>query len=223
MKKVLFSLLVVLFLAGIFFGGYNLVKVAGEKKILNQIISRLSSDSRVAEVIVTDVKNDNKSGKSRTTIKFVEYSIKQKALFPKYFTFPGNIIQFQSLVIRFDDLYVKTNDRLKGKSAYFFWKVFMLDGSDTVEYEITKVDKVPLGYKIECANSYFERKLWEQFWRHALNLNKPNNSEIKNAQIEAPGTKFIPGILYTLRIEHDGGIRIDAETLPGILKGEKIL
>ena len=45
---------------------------------------------------------------------------------------------------------------------------------------------------------------------------------IKNAQIEAPGTKFIKGILYTLKIEHDGGLRIDAQPLPKILQGEKL-
>ena len=45
---------------------------------------------------------------------------------------------------------------------------------------------------------------------------------IKNAQIEAPGTVFIPGTLYTIKIEHDGGLRIDAQPLPEILKGETI-
>jgi hypothetical protein len=34
---------------------------------------------------------------------------------------------------------------------------------------------------------------------------------IKNAQIEAPGTKFVPGLIYTIKIEHDGGLRIDAD------------
>jgi hypothetical protein len=45
---------------------------------------------------------------------------------------------------------------------------------------------------------------------------------IKNAQIEAPGTVFIPGMLYTIKIEHDGGMRIDAAKLPEVLRGEKI-
>ena len=44
----------------------------------------------------------------------------------------------------------------------------------------------------------------------------------KNAQIEAPGTKFVPGTLYTIKIEHGGGMRIDAEPLAPILKGERI-
>ena len=42
-------------------------------------------------------------------------------------------------------------------------------------------------------------------------------------QIEAPGTMFVPGTLYTLKIEHDGGIRIDATPLSPILRGERIL
>ena len=45
---------------------------------------------------------------------------------------------------------------------------------------------------------------------------------IKNAQIEAPGTKFLPGYLYTLKIEHDGGLRIDTSTIPPIMRGEII-
>ncbi len=45
---------------------------------------------------------------------------------------------------------------------------------------------------------------------------------VKNAQIEAPGTKFIPGALYTIKIEHDGGIRIDVQALSAILTGERI-
>ncbi len=223
MKKVVIFPLAFLFLVGILFGGYSLLKLFSEKNILEQVISRFSSDSRIAEVIVTDVKGENSFNETFTTIKFVEYDAGQNALPPKYFTFPGNIIQFQSLVIRFDDFYVRTKDRLKGKSLYFLWKVFMLKGSDTVEYEIIKVNEVPAGYKIKNTNNYFERKLWERFWEYALNSSGQRKNGVKSAQIEAPGTRFIPGILYTLRIEHDGGIRIDTENIPLILKGERVL
>jgi len=63
----------------------------------------------------------------------------------------------------------------------------------------------------------------DEFWEYALDSEKSITKGIKNAQIEAPGTKFVPGILYTLKIEHDGGIRIDTAEIPSILKGEKIL
>jgi hypothetical protein len=33
---------------------------------------------------------------------------------------------------------------------------------------------------------------------------------------------FVPGTLYTIKIEHDGGMRIDTQSLPVILRGERI-
>ena len=98
----------------------------------------------------------------------------------------------------------------------------MLDGSNTQEYEITKMKNVPRGYQVGEITNSFERKLWEKFWDYALNASEAEKMGIKNAQIEAPGTMFIPGTLYTVKIEHDGGMRIDAQQLPAILKGEQI-
>ena len=198
------------------------VKMQMNYRMLNKIIERLSADSRVAEVIVTDVKQNPQSKKTYTTIKFLEYDTNLNPLKPKYFTFSGNIIQFQSLVIRFDDFYIKRGGRLRGKSAYIFWKVFMLDGKNTQEYEINKAYRVPGGYKIEGLKSPFEERLWRKFWEYALNPEEAKKAGIKNAQIEAPGTKFIPGMIYTIKIEHDGGLRIDAKPLNPILRGETI-
>ena len=193
-----------------------------ENQILQQIIERLSADSRIAEVLVTQVKTDLSSGKDYTTIKFLEYDTNSRPLAPKYFTFSGNIIQFQSLVIRFDDEYVKKGHSFKGKSAYLFMKVFSLKEKGAEVFEVNQVNEVPTGYKIEGAKNEFEEKLWREFWVYALNPQEAKKIGVKNAQIEAPGTKFIPGMIYTIKIEHDGGMRIDSLPLPEILKGERI-
>ena len=221
-KKIIKLIKVVLIAVVVIIAYQYVLRYINENRILKQVISRLEADSRIAEVLVTDVRFDEETKKKLTTIKFMEYDTKQRPLEPKYFTFPGNIIQFQSLVIRFDDLYIRSKDLLKGKSAYIFWKVFMLDGKDTVEYEITKMNEIPQGYKIDNIIHPFEEKLWRRFWDYALNPKEAKKIGIKNAQIEAPGTMFIPGTLYTIKIEHDGGIRIDVQPLPEILKGEKI-
>ncbi|MBZ0166308.1 MAG: hypothetical protein K8I00_05825, partial [Candidatus Omnitrophica bacterium] len=68
----------------------------------------------------------------------------------------------------------------------------------------------------------YEAELWRDFWNHALNPTTQQTGGIKNAQIEAPGTMFVPGVLYTIRIEHDGGLRIDASPLSPILSGELV-
>ena len=133
--------------------GYQAYRMAAqfmyEKEILKQIITRLEADSRVAEVLVTGVNYNEVDKKTYTTIKFLEYDSRGKPTEPKYFTFSGNIIQFQSLVVRFDDIYIRQADQLKGKSAYLFWKVFVLDGNETQEHEITKIKEVPRGYRLE--------------------------------------------------------------------------
>ncbi|MFH1656047.1 MAG: hypothetical protein ABH954_05510 [Candidatus Omnitrophota bacterium] len=201
---------------------FQTTRFINENKILKQVISRLEADSRIAEVLVTNVSYDESLNKTKTTIKFLEYDSKGNPLMPRYFTFPGNIIQFQSLVIRFDDINIKNAVALKGKSAYLFWKVFILEGPNTLEYELVKLNEIPQGYKLEDIDSLFEKSLWRRFWDYALDPIQAKKMGIKNAQIEAPGTMFIPGTLYTIKIEHDGGMRIDATPLPSILKGEKI-
>ncbi|MCD4781244.1 MAG: hypothetical protein K8S27_11960 [Candidatus Omnitrophica bacterium] len=187
------------------------------------IISRLESDSRTAEVLVTNVKYHQDRQKTVTTIKFLEYDVSNQPLEPKYFTFSGNIIQFQSLVVRFDDRFIKRGDLFKGRSVFLFWKVFMLDGAQTEEFEITPLQTIPAGYKMSVIENPLEHQFWHEFWVYALDASRAGQVGIKNAQIEAPGTRFVPGYLYTIKIEHDGGLRIDARKLPEILKGERIL
>lgn len=207
--------------------GYKIYNIAAqylyENAILKQIITRLEADSRVAEVLVTGVNYNEVDQKTYTTIKFLEYASDGKPLQPQYFTFSGNIIQFQSLVVRFDDQYIRQADRLKGKSAYLFWKAFVLDGEETQEHPITQVNEVPRGYRLANQENPVETEFWGHFWEYALDPQEAGLAGIKNAQIEAPGTMFVPGNLYTIKIEHDGGLRIDASPLSMILRGENIL
>ena len=218
--QIIFSIVVVLIVFGF---GYNLIsRLANEKNILKQVISRLEATSRKAEVLVTGVNYDEKTKKNLTTIKFLEYDVSGEPLKPQYFTFSGNIIQFQSLVIRFDDIHVRQAHKFKDKSAVLFWKVFVLDGKNTQEYKIAALNEIPPGYRVDKEIHPFEAKLWEKFWEYALDPKAREHSGIQNAQIEAPGTMFVPGVLYTINVEHDGGLRIDTTLLSPIFQGARI-
>ena len=202
----------------IFIGVMKLKEYADFRRVL----SNLKADSRIAEVLVTESKLDELTGQFVTTIKFLEYDVRQKPLTPRYFTFHGNQIQFQSLVVRFDDKYVEQGHRLKGKSIYLFLKAFVLKGSDTEAFEITRTTGIPDGYLVDGVSSKMQRQIWERFWKYALDPRERELVGIKNAQLEAPGSVFVPGTIYTIRIEHDGGMRIDTAPIPDILKGETI-
>jgi hypothetical protein len=125
-------------------------------------------------------------------------------------------------VIRFNDKLVEAGDRLRGKSAALFMKAFVLDGKNTQVFDITKTNEIPRGYRVSIKANEFEMKLWQEFWNYALDPKQRERAGIKNAQIEAPGSMFLPGTIYTLKIEHGGGLRIDASPVPEILKGERI-
>ncbi len=212
--------LIILFLA--VKGVIWITKRLEENRILKQVIARLSADSRIAEVLVTKSTFNEETGKIETTIKFLEYDSRGNPLRPRYFTFQGNIIQFQALVIRFQDKLVQAGDKLRGKSAYIFLRAFMLEDKNTQVFNLAEINQIPEGYKIQGVEHEFERNLWTEFWQYALDPQARQRSMIKNAQIEAPGSMFLPGTIYTLKIEHDGGIRIDAEPVPEILKGEAV-
>ena len=186
-----------------------------------QIIHNLTAESRIAEVLVTDSSLDEYTRKYTTTIKFLEYDVKGRPLKPKFFTFKGNLIQFQTLVVRFDDKYVEEGHRLKGKSITLFLKAFVLDGKNTQEFVIAPVNVIPDGYRVGNPPSPFEEDIWRRFWKYALEPGERSRVGIKNAQIEAPGSVFVPGTIYTLVIEHDGGIRIDTRPIPEILKDDQ--
>ena len=221
--KVKISKLKILIPAGILIVvAFYIINAFRENQMLKEIIERLAADSRVAEVMVTEVKSDPATKNTYTTIKFLEYSAKLKPLKPKYFTFSGNVIQFQARVIRFDNFYVKKGHPLRGKSAYLFLKAFILTDKGAETFDITKINEIPSGYEVEGAKNNFERGLWRGFWEYALNPVQAAQSGVKNAQIEGPGTRFVPGLIYTVKIEHDGGLRIDSAPLSPILKNEKV-
>jgi len=185
--------------------------------LTRQIVKNLRAESRIAEALVTESKLDEYTRQYTTTIKFLEYDVKGRPVKAKYFTFKGNLIQFQTLVVRFDDKYIEQGHRLKGKSIYLFLKAFVLDGKNTQEFPITTPDQVPEGYKVGNPPSSFEKEIWKRFWKYALDPDERRRIGIKNAQVEAPGQVFVPGTIYTLIIEHDGGIRIDTRPIPEIL------
>jgi hypothetical protein len=215
--RLAFLLILLVLLGAVSYFGYNWYS---ELQIKDQIIERLSAESRIAEVLVTESRLNETTGTVMTTIKFLEYDSLGTAMEPQYFTFSGNIIQFQSLVVRFKDDLIQKGSKLQGKSAYLFLKIFMLNGRETEEYSLTETNQIPDGYKLPNIQSDYEKNLWENFWSVALDPSKRDGYGIKNAQIEAPGSAFYPGIIYTLKIEHDGGIRIDSQPIPQILKGE---
>lgn len=190
-----------------------------ENSYWKQVAERFLAESRRAEIIVVDTDPSSEPG---ITLKWLEYDSVGNPLTPKYFKFKGNQIQFESLVVRFDDAMIKQGADGKDRSIALFLRAFRLDAKETEIHMITEAGTIPDGYRVPGIPDRFQQNLWEEFWMYAKSDQARKDKHIKNVQLEAPGTRFLPGYLYTIYIEHDGGLRVDASRIPSILKGEKI-
>ncbi len=217
--------LVLLCLLGAFgYGAWWIYDGVRQNDILSQIISRLSAQRRVADVYVEKISPSESGGQQTLRLKILEYDVDGKPLEPVHCTFSvNNVIHFEALVIRLDDELVKGGD---GKSIYLFKRAFALDDdSDRYEScELSKLDEVPAGYRLPSGDSRVsevERRFWKSFWRYAMDKHMRDEAKVRNAQIEAPATRFVPDKLYHLYIEADGGLLIEAGPIPKVMEKKR--
>src|SRR5437868_2261230 len=85
---------------------------------LKEIVSRLTSERRVADIIVTS--QDTVGDHLTTSIVFVEYAPDGVALPAKRFTLVGKMVHLDAMVIKFDGRFVAENDPLRGHSVALF-------------------------------------------------------------------------------------------------------
>jgi hypothetical protein len=196
-----------------------------ETEILKQIVARLTADSRVAEVVVEDHQKDAEGRLASLTLKILEFDVHGKPLTPRRCTFTKNdVIHFEALVIRLDDRLVMEGE---GKSVHLFRRAFALSPTDRT-YEACDINlpqEVPGGYAIQGAGGELaagEQRFWRAFWELALDEERRAQAGVKNAQIEAPATRFVPDMVYRLRLEADGGLFLDATPVPAILRQPRL-
>ncbi|MBU0755658.1 MAG: hypothetical protein KJ645_11000 [Planctomycetes bacterium] len=206
------------------FSAYYLHTLYREKELeierLNTVVDRLEASTRVAQVVVTEKKVDEVTGLLETTIKFAEIDRQGKTLPPRIFTVEGDVIYFDALVIKFDRDYIERGEALRGKSLHLFRRLFgeyqppeegqLIDGSPSQ-------DGIPDLYRVDHDPTDFEVELWQDFWKYATDPQAAKEKGVRIVQGEAVYTRFVKENLYTLTLDHDGGINIQVEPIPGIL------
>ena len=175
---------------------------------LKAFVGRLTTESRVARVRVVAQSRDP-DGTLVTAIEFTEFGRDGKPLPSKLLTLRGEEVYFDALVIKFLDDAVKVGDPLRGKSLHLFRRAFgsaqepregpLLAASDGL---------VPDAYRGPGEPSDFEMALWRQFWRWVEHPREAEAQGVRIAQIEAVGTRPIPGATYLITLRHSGGLDI---------------
>ena len=182
---------------------------------LEEFVTHLTAEKRVADVIVTDQKDVN--GVLQTTLLFVEYDKAGSPLPGKCFTFEGKQAHIDALVVIFDGKYVQERDPLRGRSIALFTRLFGDKQTPEQAHRIDDPSQIPAIYRgADPRVSQFEQELWRDFWRLADDEAYRTSMGVRVAQGDGVWRPFEPGKLYTITLQTDGGLIIQSEPLKGI-------
>ena len=115
--------------AGVYLYQHNAVErqLAAEKQKNEQlklIVTRLSAERRVADIVVSEQGLVPGTGTLRTTLLFVEYDHAGEALPARKFAIDGKIGHIDAMVVKFAGKFVQDNDPLRGHSIALFTRLY---------------------------------------------------------------------------------------------------
>jgi hypothetical protein len=181
---------------------------------LEQAVSRLTGQDRVAEVYVVEqvkkgeVLNGQPAATDVTVIEFVEIDREGHPLPSKRFIINDSILHFDALVLKFDPEYVAEGDALRGKSLALFRRIYGESQAAVNGFPIDPSGDVPNIYRVNPQPTAFELQLWSRFWELASDPNLAAKNGVRIAQGEV---KYVPvrkGQVWTLTIENNGGMNV---------------
>jgi hypothetical protein len=182
---------------------------------LLQIVQRLTTERRVAKVLVIDQQPADQT--ISTTFLWVEYAADGSTLAPRQFNILGDEVHFDAEVIKFDHDFVEANDPLKGHSIALFTRVFGSFQTPSDGFPIDAPGQEPDIYKgASSQQGDFERDLWQNFWKLYDDESYRKKMGVRVAQGESPWGRLTMGQLYTITVESDGGVNLSHEPVDPI-------
>ena len=193
-------------------------KLQDENRQLEQVVTRLSTEKRVADILVSrQVRNPQ--NQLETTLLFVEYDKQNSPLPAKSFTLVGDYVHIDAKVISFDHGLVRENDPLRGHSIALFTKIYGENERPIDGQMIDPPGKIPDIYRdADPRISEFELELWKDFWKLYEDENYRKEKGVLSSDGHGLWGIFKPDHLYTITILPDGKLTLTSEPLKGIYR-----
>jgi len=177
-------------------------------------LTNVLGERKAAEVVVLE--QAQRPEGPWTKLRFLEYAADEKPLTPKTFEVVGNEIYFDALVLQFQPEAVEKGE---AKSLLVFRRLFsdrmkpeeglslcLFDGPPP---DILSRPEVPV--KVQSA-------VWDEFRRCAYDKPYAEKRKVRALYGQAVYKPLRKGILYTLRIQNNGGLLIEESPVPAILR-----
>jgi hypothetical protein len=188
-----------------------------QKQQLEQIVTRLGTDKRVADLIVTD--RQARGDQIETTLLFVEYDRAGKPLDPRQFKIYGEVAHVEAMVIEFKKDLVIANDPLRGHAVALFTRIFGDQQAPATGGRIDAPGHVPAFYRNSSGETTaFEEKLWDKFWELERDAKLREEAGVHVAVGKGVWGPFDADTLYTITLQPDGNLSRTAEPIRGVYK-----
>lgn len=192
-----------------------------EKKQLQEIVTRLTEEQRVAEMIVTDQQYKGDKVES-TTLLFVEQARDGTPLPARSFTIKGKEAWVAGLSIRFKDDFVMKNDPLRGHGIMLFTRMFGENQTPASGLPIDTPNEIPNIYrgspKEQAQVSQFESELWKNFWRLVEDKSYRDEKGVEVAGGKAVYLPVQPDRLYRITVDARGNPTMTWEPIKPIYR-----
>src|SRR5262249_14879821 len=152
---------------------------------LQQVVTRLKTDRRVAQLFVSKQTKDVSGSVVTTTLDFKEIDRDGKALPVRTVNVGGDVVYVDALVVRFTAAYVERGDALKRHSLRLFRRVCGEHQPPFLGEPLDRPKAIPDVYRTQSNPDSFERQLWERFWDYAASPEEAAKLGVRVAQGEA--------------------------------------
>ncbi|MFH0945046.1 MAG: hypothetical protein V2A76_07595 [Planctomycetota bacterium] len=196
-------------------------KLAAQNEEKKQIIDRLTRSSRVAQARLLERWTED-DGRVMSRILFVEVDNEGLELSRKKLTVEGKVVYFDALVLKFDPELVGKADELRGKSILLFRRIFgeHQKPSEGVELGEGGEKGIPDFFLSKDSPTPQQVALWKDFWKLANDCKAAAAAGVRGAHGEAPYTEVEENMIYTLRLDHAGGLNIVPSKVQPVMLGD---
>ena len=182
-----------------------------ENKRLKEALTRLTQEDQIGYAKV--VKQEQKDGRLKTTLKFVETARDDKTekILEKEYIIEGDIVHFDAVIVKFGSQVVVDG---KERSLYLWRRVHGENMSPSAGYEIDAAGREPVRYKglLEKLDLQEQNIFWSGIWDLANDPHKLKKFGVQAIYGNAVYSQLKPGLIYVFKISNTG--QFYPETIP---------
>jgi len=201
----LFAVALIYIGRGFYYGAKTIHELLAENKRLKEAIGRLTAEDQIGYAKV--ISQETKDGRLFTTIKFVETARddKNKKILEKEYMVEGDIVHFDSLIVKFSDKMVMDG---KERAMYLWRRVYGEKMTPENGFAIEQAGTEPVRYNDLLKKlRVMERELfWQNIWDLANNPDMLKEYGVQAVYGNAIYSKLQKGFVYIFKINASGQV-----------------